>query len=273
MKTRRLILLAAILSALLLLLGACQSTTPTGELEIRANGEDFVRQGFVSKDGWEISFDHLYVHVTDIAAYQTDPPYEASSGAVPDGTAIEFEEIFVLDLAEGDANAETILIAEVDTAPVGQFNAVSWQMSPATEGVISGQTIQMVGTALKNGAQIEFVINVDESYGYACGEFIGDERKGFVTEGSTGDVELTFHFDHIFGDFETDPDEAINVSAVGFDPFAALSNDGVLNIGYSELQNQLSAEDFEKLVNNLQTLGHVGEGHCYESTRGFTGNK
>ena len=273
MKKRPFIRLMGAFSVLLLLLSACQSATPTGELEIKANGEDFVRQGFISKDGWEIAFEHVYVHLTDVATFQTDPPYDASSGDTPEGTAIELDDAFVLDLAEGDENADTILISGIEAAPVGQFNAVSWQMSPATDGVLSGQTIQMVGTAQKDGEQVEFVINVDESYGYACGEFIGDERKGFVTEDSTGDVELTFHFDHIFGDFEADQDEPINVSAVGFDPFAALASNGQLNVGYGDLQTQLSGEDFEKFVNNLQTLGHVGEGHCYETTRGFTGNK
>ncbi|NJN91351.1 MAG: DUF4382 domain-containing protein, partial [Leptolyngbyaceae cyanobacterium SL_5_14] len=29
-----------------------QAAGETGTLQIRANGEDFVRQGFVSKDGW-----------------------------------------------------------------------------------------------------------------------------------------------------------------------------------------------------------------------------
>ena len=29
------------------------------ETALVANGEDFVRQGFVSKDGWRISFDHV----------------------------------------------------------------------------------------------------------------------------------------------------------------------------------------------------------------------
>lgn len=263
---------ALVISGLLVLIG-CQSAPPTGELEIRANGEDFVRQGFVSKDGWEIAFDHTYVHVSDVATYQTDPPYNAQSGEAPEGTEIALEEDFVLDLAEGGPDADTILIRSVADAPVGQFNAVSWSMSPATEGAIAGETIQMVGTASKDGETIEFVIGVDESYAYSCGEFVGDDRKGFVNEDSAGDVELTFHFDHIFGDFDTPADEPINVSAVGFDPFAALAADGQLNVSYSDLQNQMGAEDFTKFANNLQTLGHVGEGHCYEATRGFTGNK
>ena len=37
-------------------------------------------QGFVSKDGWAISFDAVTVTLTGITAYQTDPPYEAEMG-------------------------------------------------------------------------------------------------------------------------------------------------------------------------------------------------
>jgi len=31
----------------------------TGTLQFVANGEDFIRQGFTSKDGWNISFDEV----------------------------------------------------------------------------------------------------------------------------------------------------------------------------------------------------------------------
>ncbi|WP_353736712.1 hypothetical protein [Moorena sp. SIO2C4] len=34
-------------------------TAGNGKLQFRANGEDFVRQGFVSKDRWQISFDRV----------------------------------------------------------------------------------------------------------------------------------------------------------------------------------------------------------------------
>ena len=35
------------------------ASTGEGSLVLVANGEDFVRQGFVSKDGWSINFEHL----------------------------------------------------------------------------------------------------------------------------------------------------------------------------------------------------------------------
>ncbi|NOQ17708.1 MAG: DUF4382 domain-containing protein, partial [Dehalococcoidales bacterium] len=57
---------------------------------------------------------------------------------------------------------------------------------------------------------------------------------------------MTFHFDHIFGDADTPMDDDLNVSALGFDPFADVAEGGQVDLDMSELH-----------------LGHVGEGHCY----------
>jgi len=40
----------------------------TGTLQFYANGEDFVRQGFVSKDGWAINFDTVNITLENITA-------------------------------------------------------------------------------------------------------------------------------------------------------------------------------------------------------------
>jgi len=54
-----------ILSILAIVLASCAGGGATGKLQFYANGEDFVRQGFVSKDGWSISFDHVYITLSD----------------------------------------------------------------------------------------------------------------------------------------------------------------------------------------------------------------
>jgi len=43
-----------------------------GNLVLVANGEDFVRQGFLTKDGWKIEFDRLEVSVSEVIAYNTN---------------------------------------------------------------------------------------------------------------------------------------------------------------------------------------------------------
>lgn len=266
--------LTPFLSGLLLVafLAACGGTEATGELEFRANGEDFVRQGFISKDGWNIMFDNVYVTLEDVAAYRTDPPYDASDGAEIEGDSLTLDDTYTIDLAAGDADADPILVSTRADAPAGQYNAVSWRMVPATEGDAAGYTVMLVGTAGKEGEIVDFTLKFEDDFQYRCGEFVGDERKGILGEGETADVELTFHFDHVFGDADAPMDEALNVGALGFDPLAAMARDGMLDMDTAALEAGLSADDFATLIDTLQTLGHVGEGHCYEATGGYTGH-
>lgn len=236
----------------------------SGTLLIRANGEDFVRQGFVSKDGWEISFDHLYVNLVEPTAYQTDPPFDPDRGDELQAKAeANLGKTVTVDLAEGDENAEPILVGEM-SAPAGQYNALAWKMQPATDGPAAGSTLMLIGTAQKDGETVNFNIQLDPEYAYTCGEFVGDERKGILAAGETADLEATFHFDHIFGDGEAPADDPINTGALGFEPLAAVATDGSLDVDMATLKEQLSAEDYSLLEETVAGLGHVGEGHCSE---------
>lgn len=244
----------------------------TGTLELMANGEDFVRQGFTSKDGWQIHFDQLYITLSDLAAYQTDPPFDAATGDNPQGMKVGPAESFTIDLAVGDDQAEPILVSSLAEVPAGHYNALGWQMVPATEGEAEGYTILMKGTAQKADQTVEFAIKIADQYSYNCGEYVGEERKGILTPGDSVDLEATFHFDHVFGDAGAPADDALNVGAVGFDPLAALAENGTLDVDMADLEANLSAEEFAKLQSTLGTLGHVGEGHCYELQHGYTGH-
>jgi hypothetical protein len=242
-----------------------QAMAGEGTLELRANGEDFVRQGFVTKDGWQVDFDHVYVHLADVKAYQTDPAFDPDSDKQIDPKAEEtvtLAESQTVDLAEGGEDAEPILVKEVSGVPTGNYNALSWKMTPADSGPAEGHTIVMEGTAEKEGQTVDFVMQVDQPYEYRCGEYVGDQRKGILEADKSAEVEATFHFDHIFGDAEAPADDAINTGALGFDPLAELAQDGTLNVSTSELESQLSPEEYQTLQEALNSLGHVGEGHC-----------
>ena len=261
----RAIVLAVLIVGLLFGCGAQE----TGTLQFQANGEDFVRQGFVSKDGWAITFDHVFVNLTDIASYQTDPPYDPHAGGeVEAQVTADLEGTHTVDLAEGRADAPPILVGQVAGVPAGHYNANAWKMVKATEGPASGYSLVLVGKAKKNGQTVDFVIEVEDEYVYTCGEYVGDERKGILEKDGTADLEMTFHFDHIFGDVETPMDDDLNVSAPGFDPFAdVVGGSGALHIDMSGLQESLSPAEYQMLVDILPTLGHVGEGHCHSETR------
>jgi hypothetical protein len=249
------------------LLVGCGGAGETGVLQFNANGEDFVRQGFVSKDGWAITFDHVYITLEDVTAYQSDPPYDPhEAGEIQTQAQVGLEGSHTLDLAEGGEDAPPLLVGEVQDAPAGHFNALSWKVARASGGPASGYSLVIVGTAEKDGQAVDFTIKIDPQYVYTCGEYVGDERKGILQANGTADVEMTFHFDHIFGDAETPMDDDLNLSAVGFEPFARVAEGGALDIDMAGLQARLSAEEYQTLVDILPTLGHVGEGHCHSET-------
>ena len=258
-----------VLSAMILgLLLGCGSQEP-GTLQFYANGEDFVRQGFVSKDGWSISFDHVFIHLGDVAGYQTDPPYDPHEGGEIDADEeVGLDGTYLIDLAEGGPDAEPILVGQVPDAPAGRYNALGWRMLKATDGPAAGYSLVIVGSGEKEGQRVGFVIQVDTEYEYACGEYVGDQRRGILQEGGNADLEMTFHFDHIFGDAETPLDDALNVEAPGFEPFAVVAGGaGMLQADLGELQEAMAPADYQKLIDILPTLGHVGEGHCHSETR------
>jgi len=231
-----------------------------GTVVFRANGEDFVRQGFESKDGWMIDFEHIYINLGDVRAHITDPAYNPEEGrGISSQSEIQLDGTYKVDLAKGGPDSEPILIGEVENAPAGHYNAVSWAMVPGD----SGYPLIVEGTATKGEQTIDFRINVETGYAYTCGEYIGDERKGFLEEGGTTDLELTFHFDHIFGDGSHPMEDELNQQAPGFEPFANAAQNGNLEINLAGLQKSLPPEEFQMLVEILPTLGHIGEGHCH----------
>ncbi|MEL6554606.1 MAG: hypothetical protein AAFQ63_14225 [Cyanobacteria bacterium J06621_11] len=247
---------------------ASSDLSQPGTLQIKANGEDFVRQGFVDKDGWQVSFDHVYVTLTDVVATQSEPPFEAGKDQTLEAQEqVKSDDVVTVDLAAGDEDAEPILVKSLENAPGGRYNALAWRMVAPTSGEAAGYPLMMVGSATKAGETIPFNIQLSEAFAFNCGDFIGDERKGILTDGETAEVEATFHFDHIFGDAEAAADDEINTGALGFEVLAAIaetneSGERELNVTSEDLKTNLTPENQNTLKTVLTSLGHVGEGHC-----------
>ena len=222
-----------------------------------------MRQGFVTKDDWQIDFERVAVNVGNITAYQTEPAFNPDENTEINATekVTILDEVTTIDLAEGTESAEPIAVEEIN-APAGSYNALSWSMIPLDDSGLSNQTIVLQGTAVKDQETVDFTIGFAVPMQYVCGEFVGDERKGIVQQDEVAEVEMTFHFDHIFGDSETPSDDPLNQDALGFQPLADLAQTGVLEADWQTLQQQLSPEDTQLLSNAIAGLGHVGEGHC-----------
>ena len=241
--------------------------TEIGTLALVANGEDFIRQGFVSKDGWQINFDHAYVTLNQVKAYSTEPAFEAAKETKiqPKQTVFLLNQATTIDLAEATENAEPIFVTQAK-APIGAYNALGWQLVAAPQGLTQGYSIVLSGKAHQKNQAIDFVLSFDRELKYICGEYVGEHRKGILQEASIAQVETTFHFDHIFGDGSLPPEDDLNLAAIGFTPLASLAKNGRLNVNQQDLSQKLAPKDYHKLEQAISDLGHVGEGHCrYQS--------
>ncbi len=120
-------------------LAACggQAEQKTGTLKIMANGEDFVRQGFVSEDGWTISFEAVYLNVEGPTAYQV---VEESQNAlslrhgghpheyIPEGSAhVALLGEYFLALKQ-----DPFEVGRDENAPIGNYNRLAFNVKKSS---------------------------------------------------------------------------------------------------------------------------------------------
>ncbi len=235
--------IAAICGAMLAF-SASASAHGDGKLNFIANGEELAVKGFMgsnlTKDGWSIKFDHVYVGLADVTAYQTKGAYNADKhGKINATKTVTLPGRKVVDIAKG-INKEGVVNLGSVYAPAGNYRAISWRVVKADSGPSKGYAMMLVGTATKGGKKVNFKLVSDEEALYRCGEYVGDERKGILKSGDQAELEMTFHLDHIFG--STAQDAAFNKGPVGFNPFAA--------------------GGMQKLKIKGHHIGHAGEAHC-----------
>ncbi len=257
-----------------------------GTLVFTLNAEDFVREGFVSEDNWRIDFEHVYINIDGPTAFQVaDRGEEAEAklrpeeprahaghphAEIPEGAANEA--LLGTFQVDGHQGTGPIELGKLENVDIGNYNYMNFNISKATsesEGYVDGTegySIVMIGTAKNNDTDesVDFTIKLTEEMEFtSCGPH--PENIGVVDETLEGEAQATFHFDHIFGDYEegpadTDDENTINYLAVGFGPFAALATDGVLDVTQADLKAGM--EKYYSFVAALVTLGHYGEAHC-----------
>jgi hypothetical protein len=232
----------------LLGLAAAPSHAADGRLTLFATGESLATEGFqapeLTRDGWALRFDRVIATFGDIAAHRTDPPFMADGPAIP-GPSVAVPGVFTVDLAA--AGEEGLVRIATVAAPPGHYNALAWSLVPAPDGEFAGYSLVFVGTATRDGRSVPFTLGTRERHDYACGEFVGDARKGFVSPGGEADLQMTLHLDHLFGRADRGAADPMNVTALGFDRFAT---GGTHSFAMGKLH-----------------LGHVGEGHCHAVVR------
>jgi hypothetical protein len=234
--------LAAAASLVALAAGAARADS----LTLFASGEDLATEGFnapqLSRDGWRLRFSRVIVTLDDVSAWRTDPPF-AGDGPDIAGDALTFPGPFTIDLTDADED-DRVALATVAAAP-GHYNALSWSIAPAAEGEFAGYSMVLEGVAHRDGREAPFTLATRDAVAHACGEYVGDARKGFVTAEAGGDIEITLHLDHLFGRADRAADDAMNRDALDID---SLVGSGLQEFSLAGLH-----------------VGHVGEGHCHDS--------
>ena len=136
--------------------GTDPSALDTGTLAFYANGESFIRDGFLSKDGWRIDFDHFFVNITGATALQataeeTDEAAGTGEGLIAHGghphsgvseagvhVALEGDHLVDLRrtplLPEGEPRTRIDVVTDVDALGnrvlSGNYNTVAFNLQP-----------------------------------------------------------------------------------------------------------------------------------------------
>ncbi len=253
--TSILVLAAIFLSADCGKTGNESETTGTGTIVFTANGEDFVRKGFIDKNGWHISFTNVFVNIVNPTAYM---PGNVSLKAV-------LKDSHLVDLAKGDKNAQPVVLGKLENRKAGNYQALKFKLRRIESGKYKGYSIVIIGTAEKAGKKTGFTIKLNEEMDYDGREgYVGDQMKGMLSGNGSTEVEMTFHFDHIFGDNEAPSNDHINTDSVGFDFFNQFAKGGGVDAAQTDMK---SKTDYATLVKAMWTLGHLGEGHCQVSNQ------
>jgi len=227
----------------------------TGTINFTVNGEDFVKKGFTDRDGWKITFKHLYINIVNPTAYTQD-------NSVPSVTLLGD---FWTDLTKGGMDAKPIFIGVAKNIKPANYQSLKFQLRRKVSGKFKGYSIVMIGTAKKKNIKIPFKIKLNEEIDFDGKEgFVGDTIKGIVKNHGSTDVEMTFHLDHLFGDITADKKSHVRTGSVGFKFFKKYGTSTQVNVSQNDFKKDKKYPVFLKA---LWSLGHLGEGHCHYSNQ------
>lgn len=211
----------------------------------KANGEEFIRKGFIDKNNWHLTFTDVFVNLTNINAVSES------------GKKIELHGNFWINLLDG--SDDLIEIAKVTNVNPGNYKDLQFSVSPQNNKCPNCSML-IKGTATKDNKKVKFTIKINESILWDAPDgYVGKTIKGIVTNKKDGEEEISFHFDHLFGDVTASKDDHVNTNSVGFDYFMQYEKNNSIDISQDAL---IKDKEYEKLIKAIWSLGHSGEGHA-----------
>lgn len=222
----------------------------TGNILFTANGEEFVVDGLISKEGWQIQFSSLLINIDSPEAYNPNHP---ELKALLKGHHL-------INLKRGTTEKPEVSVAILPDVQTGNYQSLRFSLKQIESGEYAGFSIVLKGNAEKEDEKIPFEIKLDEELTFDGLEgYVGDSIKGILKAGKTADVEMTFHFDHLFGNIEMGADDHVNSGSPGFEFFLPYIKDNKIDVTQDQTK---SNPQYDKLIQSIETLGHLGEGHC-----------
>lgn len=167
---------------------------------------------------------------------------------------------YIVDLAAGNEKALPVLVDKKEHIRTGNYQSLSFKIKRIHDGTFKNSSIILIGTAKKKTQKRSFTIKLNEEVDFNGKEgYVGETVKGIVSPDKESDVEMTFHFDHIFGDNTAPADSHVNADSVGFNYFDRFKKGSIVNVSQDELKN---TAEYNKLMQSIWNLGHLGEVHC-----------
>ena len=249
---------------------------PSDALIFQIDDIDAIREGLLSKDGWQLSFEHFYVNFYGPIAVQIVEE-EVKGGEIiplhpghphndiPEGSAYEaLTGDFFVDLSAGQTPID---IGMIEGVAVGNYNRLYFSIRTAQEDsrdLISdylGYSIVMIGVAKKDGQSLPFVIYLVNAFSfYECPV---ETPEGVVGDGDAAHIRISLRIEHVFGDGRYGSEEGtVNPGAAGFQPFADLAVDGAVDITQSEFAYDMDRDTYDALIAALKSMGYSSGGAC-----------
>lgn len=196
-----------------------------GTLQFKAHGGELVAKGFVgsklTKDGWSLSFTHVFVTLADITAHRQKPVAAAGDqGEKSVLPAVHQAGPYTIDLTT--SGSAGLPVGKPVTAPAGHYSAVSWRLAPAESGPAAGYSLFLIGRAEKGSRWHYFSFGSKDRLAYRCEEpaDTSTDRRVFLAPGDRTKLDITFHLDRLFGRADQDAATPLNQEAKGFGPLA-----------------------------------------------------
>jgi hypothetical protein len=227
---------------------SCQQSGKS--IKVFASAEEIANSGFTTVDGWDITISSLLVSLSDITLIDAD------------GVETGSQDNFVTELINQDESL-LVPVTEITGLKGDNYPGIGFSITQSDVEPMDGHSMVITGIAEQGDVEQPFIIQIDNQINWKCTEgYVGDVLKGYISDSGSGEHEITFHIDHIFGDSELDEESHVNTAAVGFSFFlpGLIENDGVVNSSY--LEKTSSEEDFMKFTKTVSNLGHSGEGHA-----------